>query len=259
MQLVHRSRSLAEKKALYLVAALFAVAWIAVAAGASIAQSADFHLFADQRSLLTIPHAMDVLSNLPFALIGLVGLWGETRADQSDFRRLMALTFAGLLTTFLGSSYYHWAPSDFGLAVDRLGMSIAFAGVLGIAASTVSVHLGHRLAIMVLVMAPAAVGLAYWSGNLLVWVLLQGGGLLALLIAGITSKRGLFSAADWFWIVGFYVLAKMAEMADHPIYELTEHLLSGHSLKHLLAAVALLPLLRAVNLSSSVTQKNEPK
>jgi hypothetical protein len=47
----------------------------------------------------------------------------------------------------------------------------------------------------------------------------------------------LFAAA------AFYGLAKVAEALDAPIYELV-HLVSGHTLKHLLAATAVWCLLR---------------
>jgi hypothetical protein len=43
--------------------------------GPSVAQPSHYHEFADQRSWGWLPHAMDVISNLPFALWGMVGLW----------------------------------------------------------------------------------------------------------------------------------------------------------------------------------------
>ena len=40
----------------------------------AVAQYADYHAFADQRTLWGLPFAMDVLSNLPFAVMGVWGL-----------------------------------------------------------------------------------------------------------------------------------------------------------------------------------------
>jgi hypothetical protein len=40
------------------------------------------------------------------------------------------------------------------------------------------------------------------------------------------------------WGLVFYGLAKVAEFADAAIYSATGHVISGHSLKHLLAALA---------------------
>lgn len=39
------------------------------------------------------------------------------------------------------------------------------------------------------------------------------------------------------YFAGFYLLAKIEEAADKPIYNLTHHVVSGHTLKHLCAAM----------------------
>lgn len=36
---------------------------------------------------------------------------------------------------------------------------------------------------------------------------------------------------------GFYLIAKVEEAEDKPIYKLTHHIVSGHTLKHLCAAM----------------------
>ncbi|KAK4485240.1 hypothetical protein RD792_007870 [Penstemon davidsonii] len=36
----------------------------------------------------------------------------------------------------------------------------------------------------------------------------------------------------WLWAAGFYLLAKIEEAADKPIYNLTHHIVSGHTIKH---------------------------
>jgi hypothetical protein len=56
--------------------------------------------------------------------------------------------------------------------------------------------------------------------------------LIALLIPS-SYTRG----ADLAIVAGFYVLAKVLEILDRPIFELG-HLVSGHTLKHLAAAAA---------------------
>jgi hypothetical protein len=45
------------------------------------------------------------------------------------------------------------------------------------------------------------------------------------------------------YALGLYVLAKFAEIWDREIYALTGNLFSGHTLKHLLAAGAVLMIL----------------
>ncbi|XP_048551054.1 uncharacterized protein LOC125530702 [Triticum urartu] len=45
------------------------------------------------------------------------------------------------------------------------------------------------------------------------------------------------STSYWLWAVGFYVLARVEEVADKPIYTWTLHIVSGHTLGHLCAAM----------------------
>src|SRR5262245_288816 len=72
----------------------------------AIPQSQDYHQFADQRTLLGIPNFWNVVSNLPFAAIGAVGLW-RYRDDPAT-----VILFSGILLTGFGSAYYHWNPND---------------------------------------------------------------------------------------------------------------------------------------------------
>jgi hypothetical protein len=222
---------------------------------------AGYHDFADQRSWLGLPHALDVLSNLPFALLGLWGLVALHRLPVERIgaaqRVLAALFFVGLIATAGCSGAYHLAPDHAGLCLDRSGMSLAFAGLLGLAAADrVSARAGLALAALVGVAAPAAALLAWQAGNMTPWVVLQGGGLLllALLAACRTGPRPAPPASGKAQALGFsiagvialYAVAKALELADAPVFALTQHSLSGHSAKHLVAALAAWPVLRAL-------------
>ena len=70
----------------WLLAALALLAAVAVF-GPAFAQPPHLNAFADQRTLWGIPHALDVLSNLPFAVAGGTGLWllqhGWTASGES--------------------------------------------------------------------------------------------------------------------------------------------------------------------------------
>ena len=48
-----------------------------------IPQPQSYHMFADQRSFLGIPNFGDVISNLPFAVVGLCGLVSLLRSKQN--------------------------------------------------------------------------------------------------------------------------------------------------------------------------------
>lgn len=234
-----------------LLTGLLAAACLAVF-GPAVAQYADYHAFADQRGWAGLPHAMDVLSNLPFAVFG---IWGLVRAGQQgvavwrDARwQLLALFFAGLVLTALCSAYYHWQPEDAALAIDRGGMVLAFAGLLGAAvADRVSVRMGVLVATLVLALGPMSVLVWSHSGNLLPWAVLQGGGMLLVVIMAmrrpVAGAWGLPLLAS----IGWYGLAKLLELADHPVYALSGGWVSGHSLKHVAAACAAWPVLRLMH------------
>src|SRR5512133_9790 len=53
--------------------AAWAAAGVALAFGDRLAQDHRYHAFADGRTLLGVPNALDVLSNAAFALAGLAG------------------------------------------------------------------------------------------------------------------------------------------------------------------------------------------
>lgn len=215
--------------------------------GPRIDQAVHYHALADQRSLFGLAHALDVLSNLPFVLLGLLGLGNLRRIEQPLWSGLAATLAIGLLLTGLGSAWYHLQPDDQGLLWDRIGMGVSFAGVLGLAiADRAGLRAGYGA--VALVLLGSALALWAWraSGNLLAWVILQGGGMLLLvLLAGCRTQPGGY-AFRLGQCVLLYALAKLCELADAPLYQLSGELISGHSLKHLLAALAVLPLLLAL-------------
>lgn len=237
----------AEWALLAAVAALAALAaWLP-----ALALPEGYHAFADQRTLLGIPYAMDVLTNLAFALAGAWGLWALRRAHAgllAGQRALAAVFFAGLLLTAASSGYYHlMGPDDAGLCIDRLGMAVAFAGVLGLAAADrVSARAGAWLAALVGVGAAGTAVLHWHTGNMAPWTVLQAGGLA--LLAWLALRRPLpgalgFSIAG---VIAWYAAAKALEMADAPVFAATQQLISGHSAKHLVAALAAWPVIRGI-------------
>lgn len=217
----------------------------------ALAQPAGYHAFADHSAWLGVPHAGDVLSNLPFALAGLAGFWLlgrlQARTVGNGHRAALNLLFAGLLLTAAGSAWYHWQPGDGRLVADRLGMAAAFAGLLGLAAAErVSGRAAGFLAVATLLGGALAVEVWRRTGNLTPWVVLQAGGaLLIAALAGLSAVPGALRVR-WAPVLAAYALAKAFELSDAAIHELTGHVLSGHSLKHLAGAFAVLPVLLAL-------------
>ncbi len=220
--------------------------------GPSIAQPSHYHAFADQRAMFGLPNMMDVLSNLALAGFGLVGAWRIWRLPKGAIspvqRSLADLFFAGLLMTALCSAWYHVQPQDLGLAVDRCGMAIAFAGLLGLAAATrVSDRAGQWLTLAVLVCGAWSIWTWSTSANVLPWAVLQYGGMALMLGLGFLAPRDGALPVSAFAVILVYALAKVLEQTDAQVYHLTEELVSGHTLKHIVASFAAVPVLRAMS------------
>lgn len=238
----------ASRLELTLIATCLALVLLALL-GPAIAQPTDHHHFADQRTLWGIPCAWDVLSNLPFALLGFIGLGWIVAAPAlgRTQRACAALFFGGLVVTAACSAWYHLQPEDAGLVIDRLGMVFAFAGLLGLAvADRISGRAGLAMAAMVLVLGPLSVQVWASSGNVLAWCVLQFGGMaLMLWLATLRPAAGALGLRLGA-ILLIYAAAKALELADHAVFDLTGQLVSGHTLKHVLASLAALPVIAAL-------------
>lgn len=221
----------------------------------AVAQPEHYHAFADQRSWLGMLHAGDVLSNLGFALAAMAGGWQLLRSGlqiNAAARAMCTLFFTGLACTAMASAAYHLAPTDAGLFWDRTAMGLVFAGLLGLAVQTrLDDASAWVIAIATLVAAPLS--LAVWShtGNLLPWSLLQGGGMLLVLWLAFVAVRKSAMPLSLGWVIAWYVLAKLLELSDLGVFELTGGWVSGHSLKHWVAAAAALPVLQALHARQS--------
>lgn len=228
--------------------------------GPAVAQPAHLHDFADRRTLAGIPCAFDVLSNLAFAVAGGWGwrLLARLPAQALGWvaRACAHLFCAGLVATALGSAWYHLAPDDAGLVVDRLAMGLAFAGLLGLLAATrVSERAGLALAGALLVLAPAAVLAGFVTGNVLPWLAVQFGGLLLVLVLPWLAPGGTLPVR-WGAVVAAYALAKLFELGDAAVFAATGEWLSGHTLKHVVAAIAAVPVL--AGLAAAGHRQNAP-
>jgi hypothetical protein len=236
-----------------------AVACLVACFGPAVAQHAHYHAFADQRAWWHVPFTMDVLSNVPFAVGGIWGLIALQRvqpaAPMNAQRCLAALFFGGLILTSICSGLYHWQPDNAGLVVDRLGMVVAFAGLLGLAAAErVSARAGWVVAGTVLLLGPLTVGVWANTGNLLPWAVLQGGGMLLIVAFALCKPASGAWGIRLSVVIAVYTLAKVLELGDHMVFEWTHGLISGHSLKHAVAALAAWPVIAVMHNHASIRQ-----
>jgi hypothetical protein len=224
-------------------------------------QKLAYHQFADQRTLLGIPHCFNVVSNLPFLVVGVLGLRfvlsREAVRPGGPFRQPAErwpylLFFLGVGLSAFGSAYYHLAPTNDRLLWDRLPMAVAFmslfAAVLG---ERVGVKFG--LGLLPVLVAAGLASVLYWhttevrgQGDLRFYYLVQFYPMLAMPLLLLFFPPRYTRTVDLVAALGWYVLAKVCEHPlDGPIYGLG-HWVSGHTLKHLAAAAAAYWVLRMV-------------
>ena len=214
-----------------------------------------YHDFTDRRIFLQIPNYLDVLSNIPFMVVGLWGLlWLLRRSSKPSFaiqqeRIPYFVFFAGVALTGAGSFWYHMAPDDNRLPWDLMPMTCSFMSILAsIIMERISVKAGLRVLLPLLVFGVASV--AYWylterqgHGDYRFYLFVQFFPplLIALIIALFPARY----TGTRYLVVAFifFVLAKLFELFDKQIYSFTR-MISGHSLKHITAGVACYWILR---------------
>jgi hypothetical protein len=231
-----------------IIAGICAVALAATALLPPIAQPLAYHHFADQRTILGVAHGLDVLSNLAFLISGLLGLLFVTQAKTIDagIRWAFATLFFGLIVTCIGSGYYHLAPDNARLVFDRLPMIIAMAGCLGAV-------LTDRFGGSMMWSVPGLIAIGFWTvqhwsvserlgrGDLRWYALYE---VLIILVGAMLlwlfPSRNRATPAFVIAVAG-NIAAKLFELLDKQIFALGG-IVSGHTLKHLSAGLAFLPL-----------------
>ena len=237
---------------------LLGVGLIALLFVPRIAQDPAYHLFADIRPCLGIPNFGDVISNLAFLYVGLAGLvvaLGPRRhaifrepGDSAPY----IIFFLGVTLVAFGSAYYHLDPNNATLLWDRLPMTIAF---MALTAAILADRVDRMAALVYLLPILVVLGLA----SLVYWELSARAGADDLRFYGFVQFFPivllpviLWLFPDWrymstrglLWLVFWYGLAKVFEHFDGEIFDLLGRTVSGHSLKHLAAAVAPFVVLR---------------
>ena len=210
----------------------------------AIAQNQNYHNFIDQRTFFRIKNASNTLSNLAFIVVGLWGLINFFKNKyikiSNSFSVLLNLFFVSIILTGLGSSYYHLSPKDFTLVFDRLALSLTFAVILAMLASIrISERSGFHTLAELIILAPLSVLLWNYNGNLTPYAVLQFGGIVIIALTLLLTKAQKQSPCFTSLII-LYGFAKFTEFYDVEIFKLSQNLISGHTLKHLIASIAVL-------------------
>lgn len=216
-------------------------------------QDPGYHRFSDSRTLLGVPNALNVLSNLAFVIVGLMGGIAAWRLFKRKAARLSAVQylvfFGGVFLTGFGSAYYHLAPSNDSLFWDRLPMT---AITVEFFCAVVSELIDSRVA---LVLAPpllvtGAGSVVYWSyseslgmGDLRMYILVQFLPVVLIILVLILYKSPKHYLSYVVALMIFYGLSRVVEFLDLTIFEILG-MVSGHTLKHLLAVTGVYSIVR---------------
>lgn len=167
--------------------------------------------FADKRCMHYIPNFGDVISNFAFVLGGYYQFIINNNPNLGIICFLVGI----------GSTYFHWSPSLITLYWDRLPMILGMTYIMNqyteIGFQELFLH-----------------------------------GLLALEYRELTNDLSLYVAYQlnmilfltWItgfsWMVIFYILAKIFEDKDYEVYKASNQIISGHTVKHILAGIAMI-------------------
>lgn len=225
-------------------------AMIVVTTTGPVAQDPRYYLFADRRPFAGITNFLNVMSNLPFLIVGVTG-WRviaqhpEVVAPAAKPAWLMI--FFGVALTAFGSGYFHLDPNNQTLLWDRLPMTVAFMSLVPIVIHEYfSPAIGRKALYPFLLTGIASV--VYWAhtqslgrGDLRPYIIVQFLPMLLIpLIIILYKSRSDLGRYLW-WMIFFYAAAKVLEQLDTAVYA-AGHIVSGHTLKHLVASLAPLSL-----------------
>ena len=206
---------------------------------APIPQDLQYHSFADTRTIWGIPNFFDVISNLPFAIVGLLGLnyvfnnWNTNRSWS------WLILFLSILFVAAGSSYYHLNPNNQTLVWDRLPMAVGFMSLFAIVVGDyIYPKLEQWLLIPMCVLGVFSV--LYWNfmDDLRLYAWVQFFSTALLLIVIFIYKPNTYQTKFLVFAFIFYILSKITEHYDQIIFSITHNVISGHTIKHLLAGIA---------------------
>ena len=205
-----------------------------------ILQDENYHLFSDQNILFGIHNFWNVVSNLPFLVVGLLGLLKVK--TFTEFRIQYTLFFLGICFVALGSAYYHLNPTTETLVWDRLPMTLAFMALFSLIISEfVHKKSGELLLIPFLLLGILSIAVWLIFKDLRFYALVQFYPMLAIPIILIFFKSTANSGRSYWILLVAYIIAKFLEHFDYEVHGILK-VISGHSLKHIVAAIGVYAL-----------------
>ena len=221
-----------------------------------IAQDIEYHAFKDQRTYFGIINFWNVISNIPFFLVGCMGVYSIYVTHKikllTDMKTAYTLFFIGVSAVAVGSSYYHLWPGNETLVWDRLPMTVAFMSLFSIIIGEFISPRYGKLSLWPLVIVGTC-SVIYWkvtelngAGDLRLYILVQFLPILIIPLLLLFFKPTFTNVKGYWFLLFAYVLAKLLEHFDSQIYD-AFIFISGHSIKHVVAAFGVYLLLISFN------------
>ncbi|MDX8404411.1 MAG: hypothetical protein R8K54_08400 [Mariprofundaceae bacterium] len=233
-----------------------------------IPQPPEYHQFADSRLFLGMPNFLDVTSNLLFLAAAAYGLkllfnsrHGMERVNFEFGSEIIPYTifFAASGVTCFGSIYYHLSPDNFSLIWDRLPMTVMFGSFLTIVISE-RINQKAGLILLPILLLLGIFSIYHWYqtelinvGDLRLYLMIQFFPILLILYMLFFLPSRYSRSSRFGWILALYAVAKVAEMFDQEIFNM-QPWISGHTIKHILAALAVFALAEMLRRRVSINQ-----
>jgi len=229
----------------------FLVTAIVLFALGPMPQDPSYHDFADS-TVLDIPHFAIVATNIAFLVVGIWGLFllyarrARERPEPFAIAAPYVVFFAGFVLTAFGSAYYHADPTNLTLTWDRAAMTVIFAGITAI---YVGDRLDWNIAAWIVLPVLISLGLAsqlyvaFGHDDLRLYRLVQYGSILTVVVTCLVLRGRHTSIRTAVWMAFWFGLATVSEHLDREIHQVLGPPLGGHVLKHVLAAIAGIPIL----------------
>lgn len=241
-----------EKLGIVLIVAIALAAIVALLLQNPIGQDPNYHGFSDARKIFSILNFWNVVSNVPFLVVGLFGLYkilvSGNLTIKNELKAAYILLFFGVMLVAFGSGYYHLSPNNQTLVWDRLPMTIAFMALFSIVISEfISNAAGKALLFPLIIIGVASV--FYWhfgelkgAGDLRLYAFVQFFPMLVIPVILICFGSSFTEVKGYWFLLMAYIAAKLFEQFDAEVYAALGFM-SGHAIKHALAALGLYILL----------------
>lgn len=244
--------SIKEKVGFILLVGFVLTAFIGVLLQEPIAQDISYHSFKDSKEMMGIANFCNVFSNVAFLIVGILGLKNSLANKNIKMIRKLKpayiLLFVATGLVAFGSGYYHLNPNNDTLLWDRLPMTIAFMALITIIIGEfISIKAAQKLLLPFVILGIASVLYWHWgesrgAGDLRYYVLVQYLPILSIPVILLCFQSIYTKASGYWWLLLAYVIAKLLEYFDGEVFDLLG-VISGHSLKHVAAAIGLYILL----------------